>query len=300
MKKINVALVFATAILGLTSCKNEPKFKTIEGLEYMIAKDAPGDKKPKEGDIIEFHLRMSIDDSLLADTKKERNGEPVQGEFVKPQTKGDLWTGMALLTPGDSAVFLVSVDSMIAQQKRMQPNAEIPAWVQGKKKFKYEVVLVSVKSKDEMKKDMEAKASEQGATDDKLLQDYFAKNGITATKTASGLYYTIQTEGTGETIKAGQTAEMRYIGALLDGKVFDANMGAEGKGPDGKEKPVLPVEVGKGMVIRGWDEGLQLLKKGSKATFYIPSTLAYGPEARGEALPANSVLIFNVEVVSVK
>lgn len=295
MKKTNVALVFATAILGLTSCKNEPKFKTIDGLEYMIAKDAPGDKKPKEGDIIEFHIRWSIDDSLLTDTKKERKGEPVQGEFMKSQTKGDLWTGMALLTPGDSAVFLVSVDSMIAQQKRMQPGAEIPAWVQGKKKFKYEVVLVSVKSKEDMQKEMDAKNSVQTAADDKLLQEYFAKNGITPTKTASGLYYTIQTEGTGETIKAGQTAEMKYIGTTLDGKVFDANMGAEAKRTE-----LLPVAVGQGQVIRGWDEGLQLLKKGSKARFFIPSPLAYGPQAMGEMLPANSVLIFDVEVVNVK
>lgn len=262
----------------------------------MIVKDAPGDKKAKSGDFVELHVRMSIDDSLMTDSKRDNQGKPFGPMPVQEsQMKGDLWDGIKLLSVGDSAVFLVSIDSMIAQQKKMQPDAQVPPMFQGKKFMKYEVVLVSVKTKDELQKENDAKNAGQAEADEKLLQEYFTKNNITATKTPSGLYYVVTQEGTGETIKAGQTAEMKYIGKTMDGKVFDANMG-----PEARDTKLFEFTVGQGMVIRGWDEGLQLLKKGSKATLYIPSTLAYGANPPSPAIPANAVLIFDVEVANVK
>ena len=86
-----------------------------------------------------------------------------------------------------------------------------------------------------------------------------------------------------------------YVGKLLNGTIFDANMGA-----DAKHTEPLPVPVGQGRVIKGWDEGLALLKKGSKATFYIPSPLAYGSQSPSPLIPANSVLVFDVEIKSVQ
>ena len=114
-------------------------------------------------------------------------------------------------------------------------------------------------------------------------------------KTASGLYYEITKKGTGENAKPGQTAIMNYTGKTLDGKTFDSNTD-----PEFKHTEPLPVQVGAGRVIKGWDEGVQLLNKGSKATFYIPSPLAYGPQDQGPNLPANSILIFDVEVTDIK
>jgi FKBP-type peptidyl-prolyl cis-trans isomerase FkpA len=295
MRKISIPVIFLGTILSLSACKEKPSFKKYEGLEYSIVKDVDGDKKPAAGDFLEFHLRMSIDDSLITDTRKDNAGKPVQTPYPPESLRGDFWSGIKLMTAGDSAVFLVSIDTLFAQVKQKQPDAQIPDFLKGKKIMKYEIVLVSVKSKEEMQKDMDAKNSEQTATDDKLLLDYFAKNNLTPTKTASGLYYVITTEGTGETVKAGQSVEVKYIGTTLDGKVFDANMG-----PDAKRTEALPVTVGQGQVIRGWDEGLQLLKNGSKAKFYIPSPLAYGAQSPSPDIAANAILIFEVEIVSVK
>ena len=69
-----------------------------------------------------------------------------------------------------------------------------------------------------------------------------------------------------------------------------------------ENRPYEPfnVMVGKGRVIPGWDEGLQLLKGGSKAKLLIPSTLAYGPRQAGEVIKPNSILIFDVEIVDVQ
>src|SRR5207245_1509392 len=115
----------------------------------------------------------------------------------------------------------------------------------------------------EDKKHNEEMAAKQNAIDDVILREYFEGKKIKPMKTASGLYYTISNPGSGEKISAGQKASVNYTGMFLSGKAFDSNV-------DSAFHHMQPfdLEVGKGKVIKGWDEGLQLLKKGSKATFY--------------------------------
>ncbi len=137
-------------------------------------------------------------------------------------------------------------------------------------------------------------AQGQKTIDDNLLKDYFAKNHINATKTASGLYYSISKQGTGKNAMRGQTVTMNYTGKTLDGKTFDSNTD-----PNFRHVQPFNFSLGMGQVIKGWDEGVQLLNLGSKATLFIPSGLAYGERAMGNSIPPNSVLIFDVEVVNI-
>ena len=138
-------------------------------------------------------------------------------------------------------------------------------------------------------------AQDQAAKDEKILTEYFAKNHIKATRTASGLYYVITKKGTGENAKAGKPVSMNYIGKFLDGKVFDANVDDKYQYVNGRN--ALDFTLGIGQVIKGWDEGIQLLNTGTRATLYIPSGLAYGPGGRGRIAP-NTILVFDVEVLS--
>ncbi|MBL7718674.1 MAG: FKBP-type peptidyl-prolyl cis-trans isomerase [Flavipsychrobacter sp.] len=263
------------------------------GLSYRIVKDAPGGRNPVTGDLLRVDLRGSLDDSLLVDSRKDNGGKAMEVPMMDPAYDGDIMTGIRLMTAGDSAVFYLSVDTLV---KRTFPQGgEIPAVLQGKKELRYEVTLYAVSSPEEAEKEREAAEMVQLATDDKKLQDYFSKNKLKPKKTASGLYYLVTTEGTGETIKSGQTASVKYIGTTLDNKVFDANMG-----PEAKRTEPLEVAVGQGMVIRGWDEGLQLLKKGTKAKLFIPSPLAYGATDMGELLKPYSILVFEVVIEDVK
>ena len=135
-------------------------------------------------------------------------------------------------------------------------------------------------------------AQSQKAIDDNLIKEYLAKNHINATKTASGLYYAVTKQGTGEKAKFGKKVSMKYLGKFLDGKKFDSNV-------DDNFNMTHPLEftLGVGQVIKGWDEGIQLLNVGSRATLIIPSAIAYGASGRGP-IPPNSVLLFDVEVVS--
>jgi len=132
----------------------------------------------------------------------------------------------------------------------------------------------------------------QKAIDDNLIKSYLEKNQIKATKTASGLYYTVTQKGTGGKARFGKKVTMNYLGKFLDGKKFDANV-------DDNFQPIHPFSfvLGVGQVIQGWDEGVQLLTIGSKATFFLPSAIGYGAKSVGP-IPPNSVLVFDVELVS--
>lgn len=296
MKKILIPATLAgAAALAITGCKNNDFKKTKDGLEYKIVKDVPGNEHPNTGDMISVHLRTRIGDSILFDSYKMNNGQPVEFPLTPSSYKGDVTEGIKLLSKGDSALFRVPLDSLIKQG-----NQKLP-WMKAGDKIVYEVVLTGYKSQAEVQKQMQQQQQEmqqqsaaQIEIDDKLLQEYFGKNGLKPTKTASGLYYSIKTPGSGEQLAPGKTVTMNYTGKTLDGVSFDSNV-------DPKFQHVEPFNfvLGQGQVIRGWDEGVALLKKGSKATLYIPSPLAYGPQA-SDRLPANAILVFDVEVVDAK
>jgi FKBP-type peptidyl-prolyl cis-trans isomerase len=132
------------------------------------------------------------------------------------------------------------------------------------------------------------------ATDDAIITQYLTSAAITtAQKQASGLYYVpVTANPTGIQATAGKTISVLYTGRLMNGTVFDASSSNNNKPFD--------FILGSGSVIKGWDEGIALMRKGEKAILVIPSALAYGPSSPSTTIPANSVLRFEVEVVDVK
>jgi FKBP-type peptidyl-prolyl cis-trans isomerase len=115
------------------------------------------------------------------------------------------------------------------------------------------------------------------------------------TLTASGLKYIDTKPGKGAAAKVGDTAVMHYTGWLYVN-------GAKGKKFDSSHDHGQPFEfkLGAGQVIKGWDEGIETMKVGGKRTLIIPPDLGYGARAMGAAIPANSWLIFDVELLGVK
>ncbi len=300
MKKtfIITSVAMLSAFVVTAQSKNAPAKKdegfkvSPNGMEYKIVYDAPGTKKPTLGDFISVHLKLVVDDSTHFSTRAVLNNQPAEIQMMAAPTKGDVIEGFTYMTPGDSAIFRYAIDSLMSlpgfqQQPWMKPGI-------GQKAYYY-AVLVDVKSAADKQKETEAAAAKQKDIDDKLLQDYFAKNNIKATKTASGLYYTISKQGTGVVAKPGQKVSVNYTGKTMDGKPFDSNV-------DPAFQHVQPFEfnVGQGMVIKGWDEGFSILKKGTKATLYIPSPLAYGANSPDPSrIPVNGILIFDVELLDV-
>ncbi|MES2767141.1 MAG: FKBP-type peptidyl-prolyl cis-trans isomerase [Bacteroidota bacterium] len=108
--------------------------------------------------------------------------------------------------------------------------------------------------------------------------------------TASGLKYIITKKGKGRKAKQNEVVIAHYTGTLLDGSTFDSSR---------ERNEPFAFTLGKKQVIKGWDEGFALLKMGDQATLIIPANLAYGERERPK-IPANSTLIFDVELVDIK
>jgi len=130
-----------------------------------------------------------------------------------------------------------------------------------------------------------AKAAANKKAGDEFRSNYEKQEGVKKTK--SGLLYKELTPGTGKSPKATDTVEVQYKGTLIDGTKFDSSY-------DRGKPATFPLN----RVISGWTEGVQLMKEGAKYEFVIPPTLAYG-EHDTPKIPANSTLIFQVELVKV-
>lgn len=109
--------------------------------------------------------------------------------------------------------------------------------------------------------------------------------------TASGLKYHDSKTGEGPEVKEGDQIEVHYTGTFTNGKVFDSSIP--------RKKP-FPVNVGRGGVIKCWDEGVRGMKVGGKRTLVCPPELAYGSQGYPGAIPPNSTLNFDIELLKIK
>ena len=127
----------------------------------------------------------------------------------------------------------------------------------------------------------------QLADDILLIDAYLSTNGLTAQKTASGLHYIIEEEGTGTDYpEADSDVIIYYKGYLMDGTVFDQTENGS------------PATFNLQGVVAGWGEGVRFFKKGGKGKLFLPSGLAYGTLGSGTAIAPNTPIIFDIELVN--
>jgi FKBP-type peptidyl-prolyl cis-trans isomerase len=136
---------------------------------------------------------------------------------------------------------------------------------------------------ERFKKDTAAQA--QMAKDNKIIEDYLAKNNIQAQKTDWGVYVQTLNPGQGPKPKAGEYANVKYKGSTLAGQEFDAG--------------IYPLQIGLGGSIKGFDEGVRQLSKGGKAKIFIPSMLGYGAQGNPPKIAPNENLIFELELLDI-
>ncbi len=126
----------------------------------------------------------------------------------------------------------------------------------------------------------------QAKTDEQIISSYIASNKLVAKATGSGLYYVISSQGIGPNPVQSSTVTVSYKGYLTNGSVFDQSNSSG-------------ISFSLNSVIKGWQEGIPLFKQGGKGKLIIPSALAYGSQSVG-GIPANSVLIFDIELIAVR
>lgn len=305
MKNIQL-LASGLVVLFLASC-NSSEFegftKADSGLHYKFYTQNEGAKKPQDGDVVllRFVIEKNGNDSIIANSMNQsRDGsgcinlQPLESTFT-----GSLEDGLKMMGVGDSASFIVSADSFFLKTQRMN---ELPKGFSPGDHIKATFCLKEITPKaevqarekqqmeqqEEMMRQREAIAKELEPKEKPAIEGYVKKNNIKVKPTSSGLYYIETKKGTGPSPKESDVVKVHYTGRLLDGTVFDSSV-ERGE----------PVEFPLNQVIRGWTEGLQLMKVGGKATLLLPSSIGYGPNGAGDRIPPYSPLLFEVELLEI-
>jgi FKBP-type peptidyl-prolyl cis-trans isomerase len=309
MKQFFYLSVFCALALG--ACTGAFK-KGDKGLEYKVISTGSGKTIPY-GNFIQIHIKQVYGgnkDTVLSDSRDMV--APIQ-LFDSVNTPMAYYKIIKQLRKGDSLIIRQLTDTAFRDSQQGMP----PFMKKGKYIYTH-VKLVNIfatqleadsankaeraiakprvfkKQMEEVEKEI-AKFNDQRKIDDKIIVDYLAKNNIKAEKANWGTYVSVTTEGTGEKMNYDNIAMVNYTGRTLDsGRVFDSNL-------DPKFKHTEPLQftmMNLGAVIFGFTDAFQLLKKGTKATIYIPSSLGYGKEG-SQVLKPNENLIFDVEITDV-
>lgn len=271
--------------------REEPKsndvadYKTTpNGLLYKFEREAPNRITLEPGDLAHLHVEYWMGDSLIFNTKTINGNQPV-AEVVKNYSyPADVNEGIMMLSPGDIAIFKTTLANLSTHTK-----TPIPPFITGEYAT-WRIEMTGYKTKEELNKDQANLAEKE----DQEIKNYLTKNKLQGTRLESGVYVVTHEEGTGDLPTKGQTISVNYTGKLLNGTVFDSNI-------DPKFNHVYPIEfpVGQGRMIKGWDEAFITMRPGQKATLIIPSSLAYGKRSPSPDIPANSILVFDVEFLKI-
>ena len=271
----------------LTGCSNAPKGyqATDNGLYYRLFTNNGGDN-PQIGDLLELTMSCSVNDTVVI--------LPLTKNII-PMTEPSFWSdfveGFSMMHKGDSASFIVDIDSSFIN---LFGYNTLPPQFSSTDIMRFEVRLDDFYPESEFRFRMieNIKKNYPAETEKAVseLNAYLEKNGVVAQPTSTGLYYVKTQDGTGEKPSKGSTVKAHYTGCLLDGTVFDTSIE--------RGEPIEFV-LGVGQVIPGWDEGIALMSKGEKAVLYIPYYLAYGDRDLG-VIPPFSNLVFEVELIDFK
>ncbi len=316
LKIKNLLPALIGALCCFQACDNKEVMSgTLEGgMQYEFITNVEG-QKTAEGDVVVMNVIYKDDkDSVIADTRK-LNGPFAMKKDSTWKIAASFESCLDLMDKGDSAVFKVPAKTLFKSQ--MPPNIDPESIITIEASLKdimsepdYMAMVQELQSKARAEQMAQRRLSvlsqyaELIAEDGSKIDTYLQKNNIEAQTTESGIRYIISEQGSGEKPKTGQTVRVNYTGWILDGPVFDSSNEEVAKANDvfdASRLPYGPIEfpIGTGGVIMGWDEGIALLNEGGKGTLYIPSSLAYGDRQRSEVIKANSILVFDVELVEV-
>lgn len=293
--KLFAAIVLTSTIL--VACGDG--FKTTKsGLRYKFLETNKGAQQVQQNDVLVGTCVLKLNDSILG-----RVDTPDRILMANdPAFPGDLPEGLLMMHIGDKAIFQVEADSVAKYGFRFPPYYKPGTGM----KLIYEINLTDIITKEEMAQEqanyMENMQQAQAA-EKEMLANYVAENNIKATPDEEGLYIIVNKKGNGQKVEIGRQVAINYTGRLLNGKVFDTSLESVAKENEiyDSRRPYEPLSyrVGEQSLIRGWEKGIINQPAGSKLTLIIPSALGYGPQDLG-IIPANSSLIFDIEIVSVK
>ena len=303
-------IVTSVNIVAQNSADTLTYTRASDGTEFKIF-TAPKGTKLSKGNFMEMNIVVKYKDSLLYSSSDA--GMPQFAPYdtaVFPAPFKDIFR---TVHTGDSIVVRVSSDSLIAK------GQGAPFMHSGEYLYQYYSIASCYTTKEQVdsaqkthvalareiaNKKQEAQLKKllsdnkgQIEKDSKTIEAYLAKNKIKAIKAKLGTYVVIKKAGSGKKLDWGDIASVNYTGKTFStNKVFDSNI-------DPAFKHVQPFDVNMsdlGAVILGWIDALEEMHNGTKATIYIPSTLAYANQSPTPDIGPNEILVFDMDIVSVK
>ena len=268
-RSLRTLLIVIFIVVGITlsaQTENEKgdnlEYLTTEsGLKYIITQKSDGEI-PAKGERVKVHYTGTLEDGTKFDSSLDR-GEPFTFELGAGQVIKGWDEGIALLHKGEKATLIIPSELGYGSRDMgtIPPNSTLI----------FEVELVDILEEVKIEPfDIKEKGS---------------------SKTESGLEFILVEAGNGKKAGPGYTVTVNYTGYLEDGSIFDSSL---------KRDQPFVFQLGMGRVIKGWDEGIAMMKVGDKARLIIPYQLAYGEKGYPGVIPPKATLIFDVELLDVK
>ena len=289
-------ILCSVLVISMISCgsKGDKELMTPSGYKYTHV--STGGEKVEEGDYVSITIVMEGSDGKILQEFGEENMPvmemPKPGiPLPKPNPVVDMLMNGGL---GDSMTLIMPIDSFPNNNNPQLAGLEHIKYVTCIRKIQSDAEYSAYMEEQRLKQEMEVEAgkarlSEIQTKAEETLKAY--KTGkLDVNTTEDGLKYVIHSPGDGPQGEAGKQASVHYYGCLMDGKMFDSSF---------LRGSPYPFRVGTGSVIKGWDLGIPLLKKGGSATLFIPYTLAYGEAGKPPTIPEKAELMFYVELVDV-
>jgi FKBP-type peptidyl-prolyl cis-trans isomerase len=268
---------------------------------YILASEEGTGMKIDSGCQVTLQFKVSTIDGKQIFSSYDRP-DPIKFQYGKRFDTPGLEEAVGTLKKGGKAK--VIVPSVMAFGETGRGNMVAPYST-----LIYDVDIINVQSKAEYEKQaaIDKKKAEQKQAEEKKKTDlknaaakkdesvlrnkYLKDHKITAQPNADGLYYIEKVKGTGPQAMAGKKVKVHYTGTLLDGREFDSSR---------KSNQPYEFTLGRGEVIKGWDEGIAMMKQGGKAMLIVPSSMGYGEQGNGQMITPYSTMVFEVELVEVK
>jgi FKBP-type peptidyl-prolyl cis-trans isomerase FkpA len=284
-----VSLAFVACQEGTGGAGNA--LMTPGGYKYVMHVDEEGEL-PQVGEMIFFHVTMSNGDSITYSSYQQ----PTQPRIQLPaetaaQPKSPVVETLELMSAGDSASLYFPIDSMQGRQR--------PPGYENATDVIYTLKVTRIISKEEFDAEQQEQLNaaqaeaDAVATEVEAIVEKYAAGQLDdqILTTESGLKYLILEEGKGPKPEAGEVVFANYYGVLTDGTMFDNSY---------QRGQAFNFPLGQRRVIGGWDEGFALLNQGTTAVLFVPPALGYGAQGSPPKIPANSELIFYVELLDIR
>jgi FKBP-type peptidyl-prolyl cis-trans isomerase len=287
MKISNILLIAGITVLA-ASCDSVDFKKTKGGMPYKLYASKNG-AKVAPGKFVKVHIEQKVKDSTVFTTFKSL---PVYFPVQASTQTYDISEVFTTLKEGDSVYAEQLMDTFIKKNPAILQQTQYKNGDKITTKLK---VLKVFNTAEESRKDEENERMAYVKKEEVDVKNYLSKNNINnAQRTGSGTYVQVLNAGATPPVAPGKYVTVMYKGQTFGGKVFDSNMDATFNHTE-----PMGFTVGVGQMIKGFDEGVQLLGKGGKAKMFIPSMLAYGPQPPSPEIKPFEHLIFDVEVVDV-